>query len=1134
MRSSPDQSRNGPLNVEDRYQLLEKLGSGSFATVYRARDAELDREVAIKQIHAQFLENPQTLQRYWQEAQLLASLSHPNIVTLIDVVREKGWLVLELMQGNLRDRLAGRPMNVKSVRSTLIQCLRALQYLHERGIIHGDIKPANMMIDERRHIKIADFGLARRATDDEGSLLRGTTKYMAPEVVSDEFGEVTPASDLYSLGFSAYELMCGAKFERLFPGLDAFGRDRQAAWIMWHAAADRRLPEIKRVLDGVPDDLAHVITRLTEKDPAKRYQSAEEALSDLKTDVQLVRKEVYESAALPPRDEAARRRRIVAIAAFVFSLCVSAALLLMPGGDAREPASGNGRSDVTLFGGTVDRVLDAGRTIVLIDPDSGVPRELHPSPDARLLLNRRRYILPRDLRPGDRLLPKPPQPGATGPPEWIVLRAETHNGVIDRVQPELGRVVVTFEHAATAVPLLIDAETKLRINGQPATLDELKPGDSVVVTHIEEPETPGVRRAVRLEAKQRRQKEGALKHVDVSGRRLALAVRESGGEKLLTFAVDPDCRVTINGIALRDGEPYRLGDLQVGDHVRIRHTDVVLEIHADRALQFSGRLRSVEQPARTVAVSSDGGTPKLFVVPETAEVTINDVPATLDLLRRDDTLTVHFQVVDQNNRAHRIAAVRPPRTGRDAVLIGTEVVDDRRLRGAPFAEHDIRELAEVLETFYAVPRDRITVLANETRVGIEQRLQRALAAASGELLLVTVAPCLRGDDGHFYLLTRDTDAGRVAQTALPLAGLRERIESCQARQRLWLLDVSYPATESVGEIPTAADVILGIQPPRDPAPTRYTHLIGSTKQDRSLTWNEKRHGLFALFVIDGYRGHADADRDLSITPVELAAYLDRSLQTVRIDGRQQWPVHYPPDDSPPKQRIDTEAAQQMAALLARFWEGRPKDADLRQAVAQIERLATDQPDGRLGAALLLLKHGRKQDALQRVLALQAEWGHLPLVQEMLVWLHTDAGRFPEAAHHLRRLTENSSDTVADEAATNQRRRWRFIGEIREFLSATADDVEVRSVCAELDRRAQQQTADVAEAYHQGRAAVREKVAEFDRQIARATSEAKANLLRKDRARIRRYTRFAFEAARAEWQRLLKADSLSSADSDDSL
>ena len=225
--------------MAERYELLEKIGAGSFATVYRARDKELGREVAVKQIHPRFLEDSAQLDRYWSESQLLASLQHPNIVTIYDVARVKGWLIMELMQGNIRDRLQGKQMDLRALRTTLAHCLRALKYLHTRGIIHGDVKPSNMMIDHRKRVKLGDFGLARRVSNVEGSLILGTAKYMAPEMVSEDLGDIGPESDLYSLGFAAYELLCGANFVELFPGLVAYGKDRQAAWMTWHAAPDR-------------------------------------------------------------------------------------------------------------------------------------------------------------------------------------------------------------------------------------------------------------------------------------------------------------------------------------------------------------------------------------------------------------------------------------------------------------------------------------------------------------------------------------------------------------------------------------------------------------------------------------------------------------------------------------------------------------------------------------------------------------------------------------------------------------------------------------------------------------------------------------------------------------------------------
>ena len=331
------------MSSDSRYELLEKVGGGSFATVYRARDTELGREVAVKQIHEQYLEMPDQMERYWQEAQLLAQLQHPNVITFYDIDRERGWLIMELMQGSLADRITTAPLDLKSVRTSLAHCLRALKYLHAQGIVHGDIKLSNLMVDARKRIKVGDFGLARRVSDEDGSLLKGTTKYMAPELVSEDFGEIGPASDLYSLGFAAYELMCGPNFETLFPGLGAFGRDKQIAWMMWHAAPDRKLPEISRVLEGVPEDLALVVQKLATKDQSERYATADEALSDLQIDLRIVKQGGPEQPVEEPDN-----RRTIAIAAFAFSLILSLVVLFLPSGDngpveptdTGEPVSG--------------------------------------------------------------------------------------------------------------------------------------------------------------------------------------------------------------------------------------------------------------------------------------------------------------------------------------------------------------------------------------------------------------------------------------------------------------------------------------------------------------------------------------------------------------------------------------------------------------------------------------------------------------------------------------------------------------------------------------------------------------------------------------------------------------------------
>ncbi len=159
-----------------RYELLAEIASGDFAVVYRGRDRELGREVAIKQIHQQYLNDSRTLERFWREAQLLASLEHRNIMTIYDMVRSRGWLILELMPASLQKYAQGEPLDLDLLRVVLSCSLQALQYLHANNIIHGDIKPSNLFVDKRLWVKVGDFGLARRASNEQGSMLKGTTQ----------------------------------------------------------------------------------------------------------------------------------------------------------------------------------------------------------------------------------------------------------------------------------------------------------------------------------------------------------------------------------------------------------------------------------------------------------------------------------------------------------------------------------------------------------------------------------------------------------------------------------------------------------------------------------------------------------------------------------------------------------------------------------------------------------------------------------------------------------------------------------------------------------------------------------------------------------------------------------------------
>ena len=636
------------MESHPRYQLLDKIAAGSFATVYRGRDLELGREVAIKQIHEQFLADPQQLDRYWGEAQLLASFQHPNIVTIYDIVRERGWLILELMQTDL-SKIAGRKqMPLESLKTTLAHCLRALKFLHSHGIVHGDIKPSNMMIDRRKRVKIGDFGLARRVSNEEGSLIKGTTKYMAPEVVSDEFGEVGPASDLYSLGFAAYELMCGDNFEELFPGLNAFGRDRQMAWMMWHAAPDRRLPEIERVLADVPEDLARTIQKLTAKPQAQRYRSADEALSDLNIDIKLVRTgEESVDQFGKSRTSGQGKRRWLVIAAVAASMLMSLAVMFFPSGGGPTPPPGKSKAIVGVI-----REVHAGDAKIVIDDEQGVPEEVLVGKKPRVRLDEGPYILLQELAPQDRIEIRFEETGDVRTAIISALRPVESTGKIKAVDPQGGKLTATLEADPQPqdVPMYVPTGAKLLLNGKLVTVADLTPDDRIKVVHLKDTQGRAARDVIRLDALRTVSITGSLKEVATRNDKLWLVVDHLRAET--SIEAGANCRISINGETEAEGKKFTPQDLQKGDRVQVQYDTLATAVAAVRRESLTGAtLKRIDQSAREIQVQPNNAALTTFALAEVCEITRDDKKADFAELREGDILDIWFEPQDEGPAA---------------------------------------------------------------------------------------------------------------------------------------------------------------------------------------------------------------------------------------------------------------------------------------------------------------------------------------------------------------------------------------------------------------------------------------------------------------------------------------------------
>jgi formylglycine-generating enzyme required for sulfatase activity/dienelactone hydrolase len=267
------------LTAGDRlgpYEVLAALGAGGMGEVYRARDSKLDREVAIKVLPQGVGADAATLARFEREAKAVAALSHPNILAIFDFGMHEGtaYAVMELLEGEtLRERLRARPLPREQAIDYGLQMASGLAAAHSKGFIHRDLKPENVFIIADRHVKILDFGLAKRVEPfpsvdthaptnslvTEPGQIMGTLSYMSPEQVRGL--PVGPRSDVFSFGTILYEMLTGTQaFKKATAG------DTAAAILSEEPnAADAR---------PLPRDLKPVIAKLLHKDPAKRYATA--------------------------------------------------------------------------------------------------------------------------------------------------------------------------------------------------------------------------------------------------------------------------------------------------------------------------------------------------------------------------------------------------------------------------------------------------------------------------------------------------------------------------------------------------------------------------------------------------------------------------------------------------------------------------------------------------------------------------------------------------------------------------------------------------------------------------------------------------------------------------------------------
>ncbi len=267
--------RNIGRKLDGRYEITELIGIGGMADVYKAIDIIDDRVVAVKILKTEFSNDEEFLRRFRNESKAIAVLSHPNIVKIYDVgfTEKIQFIVMEYIDGiTLKEFMEQQGiLKWKDAIHFIIQILRALQHAHDRGIVHRDIKPQNIMLFPDGTIKVMDFGIARFARE-EGKTLSdkaiGSVHYISPEQAR---GDITDEkSDIYSVGIMLYEMLTGQK---------PFDNDNPVSVALMHMQSKARNP--REINETIPEGLEDIVIRAMQKDANKRYQSASEMIKDI-------------------------------------------------------------------------------------------------------------------------------------------------------------------------------------------------------------------------------------------------------------------------------------------------------------------------------------------------------------------------------------------------------------------------------------------------------------------------------------------------------------------------------------------------------------------------------------------------------------------------------------------------------------------------------------------------------------------------------------------------------------------------------------------------------------------------------------------------------------------------------------
>jgi hypothetical protein len=650
----------------------------------------------------------------------------------------------------------------------------------------------------------------------------------------------------------------------------------------------------------------------------------------------------------------------------------------------------------------------------------------------------------------------------------------------------------------------VGGQTAINLNGDPKPggkalqIGDLKAGDRVSLVHFRDEDRES---ALRISALRVVSGEGVIRAIDPRKREVSIAEGPEETAPVKNWQLADRADISLNGRKLINNRLLTSADLQVGDKVSFGRDLKIVSIAASRHFRASGSIGAIQYDGRSFSTGGSGQQRTYVLTPE-CKTSLGGKDASLDDLRRGDQFEAQYDDPEAGSPAViSLAATRPSDPTKWIVILLCSEFDDASIPALSVATSATATLQRALEQRYAVPAEQTIVIANPSRIRLEQGLGDAVGKASqaGQCLVVVAARVFSGPKGPL-IAPKDFDKSRADVTGVPLATVLSLVDQNPTANKYVVLDLA-PLANGNSAAVSMGTIVDSIRGTRSRPLLKTTPILAA---DDATSGDAPAAMRLVTALPAAFAGAADPNRDNQITFSELNDYLKSSESNA---GRVRSIL---PETTPP--RLSDDAKQAIRRLAAMSSRQRYDKPDVQALIANAEQLAPKQAEPRIVGAIVLLKHKDFEEAQRLIGIVTTEHPKQSLAWEISAWGKFEKYNYSGGLNDLVQLMQN---VPSEKLSESDRRAVLLAGRLREFSAGVEHQGDRRppaAIIAALDAAVNARGPEVKALFEQGRSHVRTIIAEFQKKIEAASEPSDQNRLKLERAQVRNYVTYSWEAA----------------------